>query len=134
MTNIAVQTNAPEIVCSDTLGHVVRNIIELSRAYDTVILLYEDDFSEKIQAAWAERDRLNVRTKKIGEIYTGIEIHSFGMSEFPPGTVLEISLREANSDANRQNLQRTLYRSILNELVLISVKIFLDGRGSLLLQ
>jgi hypothetical protein len=134
MNNLTAEAKAPEIICSDTLGHSVRTIVELSKAYDTVILIYEDDFSEKLLAAWAEKDRLNVQTKKVGEIYSGIEVCSFGLEDFPPGTILELSLREINQDMNRQNVARTLYRSLLNELSLITIKAYQNGRGNPLLQ
>lgn len=134
MNNLATRANAPEIVCSDMLGHTIRNIVELSRAYETIILLYQDDFADKPLAAWAEKDRLSLPTKVIGSVLSGIDVHMFGLEDFPKGTVIELSLRETSRDLAHQNSQKTLYRSILNELVLITVKVYSDAQGNMLLQ
>jgi hypothetical protein len=124
----------PEIVLSDTLGHVVRKIIELSKAYNTILILYEDDLSGNIQGAWAELDRLSLKTKKIGDILDGIEVHTFGMDNFDAGTLLEINLREASLNASHQDTLRVAYKSLLNELSLISVKVYNNGLGTMLMQ
>lgn len=123
-----------DIVLSDTLGHMVRKIIELSKAYNTIVILYEDDLSGNIQAAWAELDRLSLKTKKVGHIFDGIEVHSFGLDDFPTGTVLELNLRESSLDCSRQDAQRVAYKSLLNELSLFTVKVYDRGAGSMLMQ
>jgi hypothetical protein len=114
--------NAPEIVLVDTIGPTVRNMIELAKPYNTIMLLYEDDFSDRILASWAESDRLNLNTKKLGEIYNGIEVHAFGLDEFDSGTTLELHIRESARNAAKQNALRTAYKSLLNELSLITIK------------
>lgn len=126
--------NGPDIVLSDTLGHAIRRMVEAAKAYQTIILLYEDDFSDNILASWAELDRLNLRTRLIGEVFGGIEVHSFGMPDFSQGTVLEIHLREASQNGNRSEPQRTAYKSLLNEVCLISVKLYPCENGHMLLQ
>jgi hypothetical protein len=127
MTDLPVQTmpsaELAEIIWSDTLEQGVRHLIDRAKAYETVILLYEDDRSDRILAAWAEKDRLQLATRKIGEAENGVEVHTFGLEAFPPGTVVELILRAARLEQNRWNLRRTLYRSILNELSLITVKV-----------
>lgn len=115
--------NHPIIKLSDALGPFVRNVVALARSYDTIILLYEDDFSDRILAAWAELDRLNIHTRKIGEVYGGIEVHTFGMEDFPPGSIITLYVREARGDVDRQDIRRIAYKSLLNELALISVKV-----------
>src|SRR5690242_2430160 len=105
MSSSSIPANAPKLVFSDTLSQTIRTIIELAKPYDTMILLYEDDFSDNILAAWAEPDRLNLKTRKIGEIYGGIEVHVFGLDDFPANTVLELHIREASLDRSRQNPQ-----------------------------
>jgi hypothetical protein len=122
------------LIFSDTLSQTIRSIIELAKPYRTIILLYEDDFSENILAAWAELDRLNLRTRKLGEIYGGIEVHAFGLNNFPPNTMLELHIREASLDVSRQDLHRVAYKSLLNEVSLISVKVYPGGSGSFLLE
>lgn len=133
MSSLIETINGPEIVLSDTLGHSVKRLVEAAKGYNTIILLYEDDFSDKILASWAELDRLNLRTRKIGEVTEGLEVHVFGMQGFAPGTVLEIHLREASHNGY-QEPQRSAYRSLLNEICLISVKVFHCENGSMLLQ
>lgn len=134
MSSSSIPANAPKLIFSDTLSQTVRNIIELAKPYHTIILLYEDDFSDNIMAAWAEPDRLSLKTRKIGQIYGGIEVHTFGLDHFPPNTMLELHIREASLDVTRQDLQRVAYKSLLNELTLISVKVFPGGAGSFLLE
>lgn len=133
MSSLIETLNGPEIVLSDTLGHSVRRLVEAAKGYDTIILLYEDDFSDNILASWAELDRLNLRTRKIGEVLDGVAVHAFGMQNFAPGTVLEIHLREASQSGRGKNT-RTAYKSLLNEVCLISVKVFRCDNGSLSLQ
>lgn len=113
----------PEIYIAGDLTPNVLNLIELSKPYHTVVLLYEDDFSDNILAAFAELDRLNLKTKKVGTVFSSIEVHSFGLNDFEPGTIIELSVRESSRDASRQSVQRIAYRSLLNELLLLSVRI-----------
>jgi hypothetical protein len=117
------RSNAPEIFISGDLTPSLSNLIALSKPYNTIILLFEDDFSNSIQAAWAETDRITFKTRKIGEIFAGIEVHAFGLDDFPPGTVIELCLRESSRDLNRQDTRRCAYKSLMNELVLISVRV-----------
>ena len=120
-----VQTSKTEIVWSDTLDQSTRYIIERSKGYETVILLYEDDLSGLPVAAWAEKDRLSLPTRYVGELASGLEVHSFGLPPFADGSVVELSLRAARQEnGNQPNSQRTLYKSLLNELTLISVRIY----------
>jgi hypothetical protein len=111
-------TRSPEIFLTDSLRAETRNIIELAKPYNTVILLYGDDFSDRILGSWAELDRLNLPTRRIGQVYSGIEVHTFGLDEFPEGTVLEVHVREAPRDTIFQDP-----RSLLNELSIISVQV-----------
>jgi len=134
MNSVSSLSSNLDIVLSDTLGHMVRKIIELSKAYNTIVILYEDDLSGNIQAAWAELDRLSLKTKCIGRIFEGIEVHSFGLDDFPPGTVLELNLRESSLDSSRQDAQRVAYKSLLNELSLFTVKVYDRGTGAMLMQ
>lgn len=134
MSSVSPAINPVKIVLSDTLGQVIRNIVQLSKPYRTIILLYEDEVSDTVQAAWAELDRLQLKTKILGEILDGIEVHSFGLDDFPTGTVLEVNLRETSMDANRQDALRAAYKSLLNELCLISVKVHQNESGTMLLQ
>lgn len=134
MSSVSPLTDPVKIVLSDTLGHSIRNIIHRAKAYDTIILLYEDELSGNVQAAWAETDRLLLKTKMLGEILNGIAVHSFGMDDFSPNTVLELSLREASQDSTRQDLRRVAYKSLLNELCLINVRVYQNESGSMLLQ
>lgn len=133
MSSLIETLNGPEIVLSDTLGHSIRHLVEAAKGYNTVILLYEDDFSDNILASWAELDRLNLHTRKIGQVIGGLEVHAFGMQDFPAGTVLEIHLREAAQNGHSES-QRSAYKSLLNELCLISVKLYRCENGSMLLQ
>lgn len=117
-----------EIIWSDTLEQNVRRLIDRARAYETIIILYEDDRSEgnrneRILAAWGEKDRLQLATRKVGEAGNGVEVHTFGLDVFPPGTVVELMLRSTRLEHNERNHRRALYRSILNELSLITVKV-----------
>jgi hypothetical protein len=114
---------APEILLSDSLGAETRNIIELSKPYNTIILIYGDEFSERLLASWAEQDRLNLPTRRIGQVYSGIEVHSFGLDSFTEGTVLELHIRETPRNPALQNAQRTVYKSLLNELCSISAQL-----------
>ncbi|HEY9746919.1 MAG TPA: hypothetical protein V6C99_11955 [Oculatellaceae cyanobacterium] len=116
-------TRSPEIFLTDSLRAETRNIIELAKPYNTVILLYGDDFSDRILGSWAELDRLNLPTRRIGQVYSGIEVHTFGLDEFPEGTVLEVHVREAPRDTIFQDPRRSSYRSLLNELSIISVQV-----------
>lgn len=114
---------SPEILLSDSLGAETRVIIELAKPYNTIILLYSDEFSDRILASWAEADRLNLPTKRIGQVYSGIEVHSFGLESFPEDSVLELHVREADRNPAMQSSQRTMYRSLLNELSTISARL-----------
>ncbi|MCE3235761.1 MAG: hypothetical protein K0Q50_1941 [Vampirovibrio sp.] len=134
MSSVSPLAGSVKIVLSDTLGPAIRNIVHRAKAYETIILLYEDELSGNVQAAWAERDRLQLRTKVLGQIMDGLQVHSFGMDDFPMSTVLELSLREASLDAMRQDLRRVAYRSLLNELCLINVRVYQNETGSMLLQ
>jgi hypothetical protein len=116
-------TDLPQIVITDSLGAETRNIIELSKPYNTIILLYGDDFSDRIMGHWAELDRLNLHTRRIGQVYSGIEVHSFGLEPFPEGTVLQIHIRESSPDDAGTDSPRAMYRSLLNELSSISVQV-----------
>ena len=113
----------PEIIVTDSLRAETRNIIELAKPYDTVVLLYVDDFSDKIMGSWAELDRLNLQTRRIGQIYSGIEVHSFGLDDFPEGSILEIHIREVAHNVMTPDQRRTAYKSLLNELFSISVQV-----------
>ena len=124
MSKLAVKMNTAEIVWSDTLEQSVRYLIERSKSYETVILLYEDDRSSRMVAAWAEKDRLQLPTRQVGEADNGIEVHSFGLDSFPPGTVVEVALRPSRQDSLSGSLHRTAYRSLLNEISLIAVKVY----------
>lgn len=129
-TRVDIKT---EIVLAETLGSFSRNLLEMSKFYQTVILLYEDDLGDRIQAAWSELDRLNLLTRKVGEVLNGIEVHTFGMDPFDAHTLVELNLRESGQDPSRQNAKRSAYKSILNELITISVKIHPQGSGNVLL-
>ena len=122
------------ILISDSLSQASRQILALSKAYQTIILLYDDDLSEKIQAAWAEKDRLNLTMRKVGEVLNGIEVFTFGMEPFSPNMTLELNLREASQDPSRQDPSRTAYKSLLNELILIQVSIHPASSDSIRLQ
>lgn len=118
--------NFPELVLTDSLGVETRNIIELAKLYDTIILIYSDEFSDRILASWAELDRLNLPTHRVGQVYSGIEIHTFGLDPFPDGTVLDLHVREVDRSSRTQDVpdsRRTAYRSLLNELCTISVQV-----------
>lgn len=132
MNSPSTLIHAPEIVLAGSLSQVSQDIIHLSKAYETVILLFEDDFSNHILASWAELDRLNLKTRKIGEVLSGIEVHTFGMDDFPHGTRIELHLRETSRNVARQDVQKAMYKSILNELSLITVRVTTqqDGRSS----
>jgi hypothetical protein len=134
MSSVSTASNVPKLLFSDTLSQPIRNIIELAKPYNTIILLYEDDFSDNIMAAWAELDRLSLKTQKLGQVYGGIEVHSFGLDSFPPNTILELLIRESNQDTSRQNRQRAVFKSLLNELSLISVKVYTSNSQSFLLE
>lgn len=134
MSSLIETLNGPEIVLSDTLGHASKHLVEAAKAYNTIILLYEDDFSDNILASWAEMDRLSLRTRKLGEVMGGIEVRAFGMQDFEPGTVLEIQLRESGPMNNGSDPQRSAYKSLLNEVCLISVRLYHSEYGSMLLQ
>lgn len=114
---------SPEIMVTDSLRAETRNIIELAKPYQTVILLFSDDFSGRVLASWAELDRLNLQTHRIGQIYSGIEVHSFGLDPFPDGTRLELHIRETARDSSSPDPRKTAYRSLLNELTTITVNI-----------
>ena len=124
MSSLSTSVNQVEIVLSESLGAWAHHIVELSKAYDTIILLYEDDLSDKVLAAWAEADRLKLNIHKVGQVMNGINVYAFGLDEFPPHTMIELQLREASQEANRQNTQRSAYKSLLNELILIQVRVF----------
>lgn len=134
MSSVPTASNVPKLLFSDTLSQPIRNIIELAKPYNTIILLYEDDFSDNILAAWAELDRLNLKTQKLGQIYGGIEVHAFGLEKFPANTVLELHIRESNTDTSRQNRQRAVFKSLLNELSLISIKVYPSNTRSFMLE
>lgn len=134
MQSLIETINGPEIVLSDTLGHMTRHLVEAAQGYNTIILLYEDDFSDSILASWAELDRINIKTRKIAQITSGVEVHTFGMPAFPPGTVIELNLREASQDYSRNGELKSAYKSLLNEVCLISVRIYDTHQGSMLLQ
>lgn len=123
-----------EILVSETLSQSARHIMALSKAYQTIILLYEDDLSGNIQAAWAETDRLNLNIRRVGQALNGIDVYSFGMDDFPPGTTLELNLRETSQDPTRQDSQRSAYKSLLNELILIQVRVYPHSYDSVRLQ
>ncbi len=123
MNRTSFHAYTPEIVLTGGLSPWLQNLVELSRLYETVILLYEDDFSDSVQAAWAELDRLNLKTRQIGQVLAGLEVHLFGMDDFLPDTTIELHIRESISDASHPNMRRVSYRSILNELSLISVRV-----------
>jgi hypothetical protein len=118
-----------EIVVSESLSPGVHHLIELSKAYQTIILLYEDDLNDSVLAAWAERDRLKLSTRKIGQVFNGIDVYTFGMDDLPSDTLIELQLREVGQDASRQDTSRVAYKSLLNELIFFQVKI-LPGMGS----
>ena len=130
----SMNTVAPEIVMADSLGQTVRRLVDYSKDYDTIILLYEDDFSDNVLASWAELDRIHLKTRKIGEILSGIEVHTFGMTDFPKGTVIELNIRESAQENGSKHTARSSYKSLLNEISLISVKVHQNGRGRMLLQ
>jgi hypothetical protein len=134
MSSVSIPPNAPKLIFSDTLSQQIRSIIELAKPYNTIILLYEDDFSDNVLAAWAELDRLNLKTRKIGQIYGGIEVHAFGLESFPPNTILELHIREASMEKMHPGQQRAVFKSLLNELSLISVKVYPSTSGSFLLE
>jgi hypothetical protein len=134
MSRLIETLNGPDIVLSDTLASGTRRMVEVAKAYDTVILLYEDDFSNTILASWAELDRLCLKTRVIGHVLGGMQVHSFGMPPFSPGTVIEINLREAEYNENRFESKKVAYKSLLNEVCLISVKRYQSENGSMLLQ
>lgn len=136
MERLLEASTRPEIIVSDTLGYSARRLVEAARDYETNLLIYEDDFSDNLLGAWAERDRLKLNTRYIGEILDGIEVRSFGMLDLDPGTILEIHLKEAPPSIRESsgNLQRMAYRSLLNEICLISVKAYPQENGHLLLQ
>lgn len=134
MSSVSPSLNANQIILSESLSQSTRHIVELSKAYQTVILIYEDDLSDKVLAAWAETDRLNLKLRKIGQVLNGIEVCSFGMNEFRPNTILELSLRESSQDPNRQDFHRSAYKSLLNDLILIQVKVHNNIGDSLHLQ
>jgi hypothetical protein len=136
MERLLEASTSPQIIVSDTLGPSARRLVEASRYYETILLIYEDDFSDNLLGAWAERDRLKLNTRFIGEIMDGIEVRSFGMLDLEPGTVLEIHLKEAplSSREAASNLRRMVYRSLLNEICLISVKAYSQEGGQLLLS
>jgi hypothetical protein len=134
MSRLIETMNGPDIVLSDTLGPAIRRMVEGAKAYDTVILLYEDDFSNTILASWAELDRLSLKTRVIGHVLGGIQVHSFGMPPFSNGTVIEINLREAGHNGNGFGSSKAAYKSLLNEICLISVKRYQSENGIMLLQ
>lgn len=134
MSSLSTSINQVEIVLSESLGAWAHHVLELSKAYDTMILLYEDDLNGKVLAAWAEADRLKLNIQKIGKILDGIDVYKFGMDEFPQHTIIEIQLREASQEPNRQNMQRSAYKSLLNELILIQARVFSGGTSDYHLQ
>ena len=134
MSSVSTSRNTTEILVSESLTPTTRQLLEFSKAYDTIVLLYEDDMSDNVLAAWAETDRLKLNLRKVGHILSGIDVYSFGMDEFPPGTMMELDLREAGQDPRRQDNLRTSYKSLLNELILIQVRVCPNGRDSMLLQ
>ena len=134
MSSLSTSINQVGIVLSESLSAWAHHIVELSKAYDTIILLYEDEMSDKILAAWAEADRLKLNIQKVGQVMDGIEVYSFGMDAFPPHTMIELQLREASQEPGRQNVQRSAYKSILNELILIQARIFSGGSSDYHLQ
>jgi hypothetical protein len=123
-----------EIVISESLSQSARHVLTLSKAYQTIVLLYEDDLSDNVLAAWAEMDRLNLNVRKIGQVLNGIEVYTFGMDKFSSGTTVELCLREASQDTSRQDSRRSAYKSLLNELILIQVKIHPNSCDSIRLQ
>lgn len=134
MSSVSPSLNANQIILSESLSQSTRHIIELSKAYQTVILLYEDDLSDRVLAAWAETDRLNLNLRKIGQVLNGIGVCSFGMDELKSNTILELSLRESSQDPSRQDLHRSAYKSLLNDLILIQVKVHNNSGNSHHLQ
>lgn len=136
MERMLETTTTPRIIVSDTLGPAVRRLVEAARDYETILLIYEDDFSDNLLGAWAERDRLKLNTRYIGDILDGIEVRSFGMLDLDPDTVLEIHLKEAQPSTREsyRDLQRMAYRSLLNEVCLISVKAYAQENAHLLLS
>ncbi|WP_303674620.1 hypothetical protein [Vampirovibrio chlorellavorus] len=136
MERLLEASTSPRIIVSDTLGPSARRLVDAARFYETILLIYEDDFSDSLLGAWAERDRLRLNTRYMGEIMEGIEVRSFGMLDFSPGTVLEIHLREATlspADAS-DHLRRMVYRSLLNEICQITVKAYPQEDGRILLS
>ncbi|WP_373533154.1 hypothetical protein [Vampirovibrio sp.] len=134
MSRLIEPLNEPDIVISDTLGPAIRRMVEAAKSYDTVILLYEDDFSDNILASWAELDRLDLRTRVVGIVSGGLQVHSFGMPAFSPGSVIEIHLREVGHNGNQYHPPKAAYKSLLNEVCLISVKQYECQNSSLMLQ
>ncbi len=134
MSSIIETSNGPNVILSDSLSHSTRYLVQAAKSYDTVILLYEDDFTDSVLGAWAELDRLSLKTRRVGNVLNGVEVRAFGMAGFLPGTVLEIHLREASLDQDGRDIQRATYRSLLNEVCLISVKVYQTEQGSMMLQ
>ncbi len=124
-----MSTSSIEFLCSESLSLANRTIVAHAAAYDTIILLYEDDLTDRISACWAEPERLSVKTRPLGRMQNGIEIHSFGMGAFDSGTVVEISLQDRATGGER-NPVRVLYRSLLNELIETKVKVFRSSDSS----
>jgi len=123
MSSISPSIQNLDILISESLSPWARHVLELSKAYDSIILLYEDDLTGNIMAAWAEMDRLKLKISKVGEILNGLGVYTFGLDAFPADTVIELQLREASQDINRQDPQRSAYKSLLNELILINAKV-----------
>jgi hypothetical protein len=129
MSSVATSTNSQQILFSESLSPWTRHVLEASKAYQTMILLYEDDLTGNVMAAWAESDRLKLKIQRIGQVANGVGVCTFGMDPFPPNTVVELHLRDASQDSSRQDAQRSAYKSLLNELILIQVKVFTGQAG-----
>lgn len=123
MSSVSSSINTNEILVSEALSPWARHIVELSKAYGTIILLYEDDLSDNLLAAWAETDRLKLSIRKVGQALGGIDVYTFGMDDLPKDTAIELHLREASQTSGRQDASRSAYKSLLNELILIQVKL-----------
>lgn len=123
MSNRFLPNEDARIVLNDSLNPFLRRLIDLSKPYNTIILIFEDEFSDQLLAAWAERDRLNIHSHKIGEVLGGIEVHAFGVEAFPEGSVLELQLRECRQDHACNNGRKSPYKSLLNELFLIEARL-----------
>lgn len=99
-------SNQCNIVVRNSNGNRLSILQALAKHRAIAVLLYLNDLTEEICAACHSRWDLPSQSKKIGEIFSNIEVHTFGLDDLPDGSTIELSFAATDRDALQKSIDQ----------------------------